>query len=153
MNKEEHYFAAKMFHRMMWPALIAGISHAISDTIDAVALGSGMGAEGLAAIGIVTPLYILFNVIGYGFSVGGSVQFSQNLAEGRRKEAVRQFNVTVELMLAVSVIIAVAANLLMKPLLFLLGVSAAEGELYRLCADYAGIMMSYTCVSVESGIV
>lgn len=146
MNKEEHYFAAKMFHRMMWPALIAGISHAVSDTIDAVALGSGMGAEGLAAIGIVTPLYILFNVIGYGFSVGGSVQFSQNLAEGRRKEAVRQFNVTVELMLVVSVIIAIAANLLMKPLLFLLGVSAAEGELYRLCADYAGIMMSFTPV-------
>ena len=144
MNKEEHYFAGKMFHRMMWPALIAGISHAVSDTIDAVALGSGMGAEGLAAIGIVTPLYILFNVIGYGFSVGGSVQFSQNLAEGRRKEAVRQFNVTLELMLAVSVIIAVAANLLMKPLLFLLGVSAGEGELYRLCVDYARIMMSFT---------
>ena len=146
MNKEEHYFAGKMFHRMMWPALIAGISHAVSDTIDAVALGSGMGAEGLAAIGIVTPLYILFNVIGYGFSVGGSVQFSQNLAEGRRKEAVRQFNVTLELMLAVSVIIAVAANLLMKPLLFLLGVSAGEGELYRLCVDYARIMMSFTPV-------
>lgn len=146
MNRKEHYFAEKMFHRMMWPALIAGISHAISDTIDAVALGSGMGADGLAAIGIVTPLYILFNVIGYGFSVGGSVEFSQNLAEGRRKEAVRQFNVTLELMLIVSVIIAVIANLLMKPLLFLLGVSAGEGELYRLCVDYARIMMTFTPV-------
>ena len=43
MNRNEHYFAGKMFHRMLWPALIAGISQAFSDIIDSVALGSGMG--------------------------------------------------------------------------------------------------------------
>lgn len=146
MNRNEHYFAEKMFHRMLWPALIAGISQAFSDIIDAVALGSGMGAEGLAAIGIVTPLYILFNVIGYGFAVGGSVQFSQSLAEGKREKAVRQFNITIEIMLLCSVVIAVVSNLLLKPLLFLLGVTVGDGELYHLCMDYARIMMSFTPV-------
>ncbi len=146
MNRNEHYFAGKMFHRMLWPALIAGISQAFSDIIDSVALGSGMGAEGLAAIGIVTPLYILFNVIGYGFAVGGSVQFSQSLAEGRREEAVRQFNITIEIMLLWSIVIVIVSNLLMKPLLFLLGVTASDGELFRLCMDYARIMMAFTPV-------
>ena len=82
MNRK-HYICRKMFLRILWPSLISSVALAIADVADALVIGNRMGESGLAAIGIVTPLYMILNLMGYGFSIGGCVTYSRLAAEGR----------------------------------------------------------------------
>ena len=56
---QKHYICRKMFLRILWPSLISSVALAIADVADALVIGNRMGESGLAAIGIVTPLYMI----------------------------------------------------------------------------------------------
>lgn len=141
MNRK-HYICRRMFLRILWPSLIASVTLAGADVADAVVIGNRMGESGLATIGIVTPLYMLLNLLGYGFSTGGCVTFSRLAAEGREEEALSHFKTMGTLLIGLGVILAVAGNLLMRPLLQLLGAGGGSPELYNLCGQFAGPLVS-----------
>ena len=69
---QKHYICRKMFLRILWPSLISSVALAIADVADALVIGNRMGESGLAAIGIVTPLYMILNLLGYGFPRAGA---------------------------------------------------------------------------------
>ena len=136
------YFCRKMFARMFFASGISGLALALSNIIDAVCVGSVIGETGLAAIGIVSPVYIIFNVIGYGFSVGGSVVFSRLLSDGREEEAVDHFNEMLLMLLTVSILFALLGNVFLDQLMLLLGAGDLSGTLFGLCRDYAKIIIT-----------
>ena len=136
MNRK-HYICRKMFLRILWPSLISSVALAIADVADALVIGNRMGESGLAAIGIVTPLYMILNLMGYGFSIGGCVTYSRLAAEGREEEALSHFRTIGTVLFILGVILAGAGALLMKPLLTLLGAGNGGAELYTLCEEYA----------------
>ena len=59
MNKKQ-YFGRQMFLGMLFPAFVSGLALALSDVADAIVVGARVGELGLAAVGIVTPLYMLW---------------------------------------------------------------------------------------------
>lgn len=131
------YFCKRMFARMFCMSALSGIALAVSNIIDAVCVGRVVGETGLAAIGIISPIYILYNVVGYGFSVGGSVAFAQLMGKGDEKEAVDHFNEMMILLMIFSIVFAALGNLLLNPILSLLGAGNNGDELFGLCKDYA----------------
>ena len=134
---QKHYICRKMFLRILWPSLISSVALAIADVADALVIGNRMGESGLAAIGIVTPLYMILNLLGYGFSTGGCVAFSRLAAEGKEEDALSHFKSIGTILFGLGVVLAVAGNLLMRPLLGLLGANDGSPELYTLCEQYA----------------
>ncbi len=134
---QKHYICRKMFLRILWPSLISSVALAIADVADALVIGNRMGESGLAAIGIVTPLYMILNLLGYGFSTGGCVAFSRLAAEGKDEDALSHFKSIGTILVVLGVVLAGAGNLLMRPLLGLLGAKDGSPELYTLCEQYA----------------
>ena len=131
-----------MFYRVLWPALISAVALAVADTADALVVGARVGEKGLAAIGIVTPVYMIYNLIGYGFSTGGCVTHGKLTSAARNYDALCHFRIMAVWLLGISAVIAIGGNLLMGPLLSLLGVDGSRPELLGLCEEYARPMIT-----------
>ena len=89
--KKANWIPRSMFYRVMWPSMISGLALAAADIADALVVGSQLGEKGLAAIGLVTPVYMLYNLFGYGFATGGCVNHGKLAAQGREKTALCHF--------------------------------------------------------------
>ena len=63
------FFCRKMFHKVFWMTNLASLGLVAANIMDAVVVGRQMGASGLAAIGMVSPIYVLYNILCYGFSL------------------------------------------------------------------------------------
>lgn len=126
-----------MFYRVLWPSFISALALAVADIADALVVGGKVGEKGLAAIGIVTPVYMLYNLFGYGFSVGGCVTHGKLAAQGNNEMALCHFRALTKWILLGSLAAAVLGNALMNPFLSLLGVDSRRPELLALCEDYA----------------
>ena len=133
----KHYISRKMFLRILRSSLIAALTLAVSDIADALVIGNSMGMNGLAAVGIVTPVYLFLNFAGYSFSTGGGVTHSRLAAEGRETEALSHFKTMILLTAGMAVLLAAGGNILLKQLLELLGAGDGGAELLRLCELYA----------------
>ena len=132
-----HYISRRMFLRTLGPSLIAAVTLSLSDIADALVIGNNMGKNGLAAVGIITPLYLFLSFAGYGFSTGGCVTHSRLTAEGRDADALSHFKTLALLTLGEGILLAAAGNLLMGPLLDLLGADDGGPLLTELCTQYA----------------
>ena len=134
MNQD--VFTGRMFRRLFVPSLCACLGLAFSDMADALVVGWRLGETGLAAIGMTLPLFMVINLFMHGLGIGGSVRYAQLLGAGKREEAVDSFLRVLWLALAMSCALALAVNLFAEGALFLMGVRAAGGDLYRQTMDY-----------------
>ena len=91
--KKNLWIPRQMFYRVLWPALISALALAVADIADALVVGAQVGEKGLAAIGIVTPVYMVYNLIGYGFSTGGCVTHGKLTSAARNYDALCHFRI------------------------------------------------------------
>ncbi len=135
--KNAQWIPRNMFYRMLWPSFVSALTLAIADVADALVVGSRVGEKGLAAIGIVTPVYMLYNLFGYGLSWGGCVTHGKLTAQGKDEAALCHFRSLTGLGLLGALILALLGNALIFPFLSLLGVDGKRPELLSLCVEYA----------------
>ena len=62
-----------MFTKIFVPTLLGMLSGAALNIADGVFVGRGIGSDALAAVNIVTPLYLLSSRVGLMFGTGASV--------------------------------------------------------------------------------
>ena len=134
----------RMFYQVFFPSVISALTLSIADIADALVVGNRAGGMGLMVIGIVTPVYMLFNLIGYGFSTGGSVIFGRLSADGRTEEVRAHFRTLLVWLMALSAVIAVLGNVLIRPIFSLLGVSGSNAQLLAMCITYARPLFAAT---------
>ena len=60
---------------------------AVAAVVDSIFVGNRIGAAGLAAISFGQPIYLFYNILSYGFSIGGSIYYAGLLAEGKAEES------------------------------------------------------------------
>ena len=124
------YFTGRMFRRQFVPSLISALGLAVGDMADAIVVGQRMGVVGLAAISLTLPVFMVINVIMHGFGLGASIRYSTQLARGEHVEALSGFQGIMLLVPALGVLLALAANLMLTPLLALLGTVPGDGALF-----------------------
>ncbi|MGL5256540.1 MAG: MATE family efflux transporter [Proteocatella sp.] len=144
MSKIEDKFTNKMYRRMWVPAIISSLGWALSDMADAVVVGQKLGTTGLAAIGLILPIYMINCMFAHSFGLGGSVKYTILLSEGKTSEAVDSFNSVLRTSLLVAVIFAILGNVFMTPLLAILGTVPSDGVLYDATLGYLRILVSAT---------
>lgn len=133
----ESAFTTKIFYRFFFPAVAASVCLGLANLADALCVGMVMGESALAAISLVSPIYMVFNVLHLGMAVGGSVTFAQLMGSGKVKQAVDVFRQMLLLALAVSIALAILGEVFVEPLLLLLGADPSQGEVYVMTKSYA----------------
>lgn len=77
----------KLFSQLFFPTLIGMVFNALLTIIDGVFVGHGVGANGIAAVNIVAPLFMVVTGLGLMFGIGSSVIASIRLANNEIKAA------------------------------------------------------------------
>ncbi len=140
-NEKSKFFTHNMFYRFLIPSMISSIGLSLGNIADALVVGAKMGETGLAAIGLASPVFMIYNVFDLGIAIGGSVEYTKLLGEGKAKQGIRSFSQMLYVTLFISVIIAICGFFFLPHLLFVLGTVPADGLLYLAAQSYVGILL------------
>ncbi len=138
--EKNKFFTSRMFYRFLIPSMMVSIGLSLSNIADALVVGAKMGETGLAAIGLVTPIFMIFNVMDLGIAIGGSVKYSRLLGEGKAQAGVRDFNQMLYASLLISILMALLGCMFLPSIMRLLGTVPSDGALYMAASSYAGIL-------------
>ena len=94
---------------------------------DAVILGNAFGEEGLSILAVALPVYMIYNLIGFAFGVGGSLRVSESIGAEDKKGASVYFTQTVLFSLVVSAAVTVLGAIFLPGIIRLVGGSALAG--------------------------
>lgn len=146
-NKQRtNQFTDKAFFRFFWPVFISNLSLAIGGIADCFFVGMKMKAAGLTAIAFGIPVYLFYNVLSYGLSIGGSIHYSTALANGHPDEGNRIFNNTWKFLLFVYLVSVALGIIFLPELLALLGARTSDAEVYSLTSSY--VRAQLICVPI-----
>ncbi|MDE6498543.1 MAG: MATE family efflux transporter [Muribaculaceae bacterium] len=91
MGKENLNFATMkigpLFRAMFFPTLVGMLFTSLITVVDGIFVGRGVGANGIAAVNIVAPTFMVATGIGLMFGIGASVVASIRLASDNLKGA------------------------------------------------------------------
>ena len=76
-----------LFRKIFFPTLVGMLFMSAQTIIDGILVGRGVGADGIAAVNIVAPIWTMVTGLGLMFSIGASVTASVHLANDNRKAA------------------------------------------------------------------
>lgn len=76
-----------LFRALFFPTLVGMIFNSLLTLIDGIFVGQGVGANGIAAVNIVAPLFMVSSGAGLMMGIGASVVASIRLSEGNVKGA------------------------------------------------------------------
>ncbi|MCM1163373.1 MAG: MATE family efflux transporter [Muribaculaceae bacterium] len=82
-----HESIPRLFRALFFPTLIGMVFNALLTIIDGIFVGQGVGANGIAAVNIVAPLFMVVTGLGLMFGIGASVIASIRLANDNVKAA------------------------------------------------------------------
>ena len=126
IEPRSQYFVNAAFRRFFIPAITSSLWIALAGFADCFLVGNSVGTSGLAAVSLGQPIYLFYNILSYGMSIGGSIHYAGKLAEGKEEEANRIFFSVVRLLLALYIVTAVLAFIFLSPLMTLLGTSPED---------------------------
>ena len=96
MNRDtidfENGRVSTLFRRILIPTLMGSLAISAVTAIDGIFIGHGVGADGVAAVNIVVPIYQLMSGIGLMVGAGCSVVSSIHVGQGKQKAA--RLNIT-----------------------------------------------------------
>ena len=130
------YFTRKMFIHSVLPAPLAGIGLALAEIGDTILVGHAIGMDGLAAIGYISPLFLLAAFLVFGLSMGGAVVYSNLMHEGKKEEALGIFNFFLRISVVIGFSITAGGVLFEDELLAFLGTHPGDGVVYQMAKSY-----------------
>ena len=101
---------------------------------------AGLGAEPLAALGYITPLFMILVGFGNGLGAGGNSLISRFIGAENKKSANNAAIHNLILSIIVSIIISIIFIVFMKPLLIMMG----AGSVLKYATDYGFIIFACT---------
>ena len=129
----------KVFINYLIPSVSATMVTSIYILADTMMIGRGVGANGLAALNILLPMYSTFYGFGMMCGIGGSVLFGFSRGKGEEKEARGYFTTALFLAAVLAILSAVLCNVFFEPLLNFLGCTPSMREY---AVPYGRILMT-----------
>lgn len=128
-----------LFRKYLIPSISGTLVTSIYILVDTMMIGQGIGADGIAALNLILPLFSFFYGTGMLFGVGGAVLMAVAAGRGRGEEGREYFTVSLMGILFFSVLYGVGGNLFFTPLTRLLG---SNETLQPLVEQYGRIIVS-----------
>ena len=102
-----------LFRKLLIPTLLGSTALSAVSAIDGIFVGHGVGAEGVAAVNIVAPIYQV--MAGLGFMIGAGCSVVSSIHLSRQKTKVARINVSQALVGASLVALVLIAAALAFP--------------------------------------
>ena len=133
---------SKIFFRYLLPSIMANMVTSIYILADTIIIGKGIGADAMAALNIILPLFNIFFGTGLLFGVGGSVLMS--IARGSGDERLGQCYFTLSILLnaVTCILLTVLLYFFMEPIVHLLGATEVTLPYIREYAPYVILGLS-----------
>lgn len=122
-----------LFRKMFFPTLVGMIFMSLQTIIDGILVGRGVGADGIAAVNIVAPVWTVVTGLGLMFGIGASVIASMHLANNNRKAACIILTQAFGVGFVIIAVMAILCLLMPRTVVYALGCSAS---LERYALDY-----------------
>lgn len=78
---------SSLFSKLFFPTLLGLIFNALITIVDGIFVGQGVGADGIAAVNIIAPLYMVVTGTGLMFGIGSSVVAGISIAQSSNRKA------------------------------------------------------------------
>ncbi|PJE79504.1 Multidrug export protein MepA [invertebrate metagenome] len=129
---------SKLFWRYTIPAVAAMLVNGLYSTIDGIFIGRAIGAEGLAAINLIWPLFGL--IIGLGIMIGVGTAAHCSIAKGQEnyRKARKMIGNGITLTLITGLLLSIITFTFTKTLLHWMG--SSEGPLFDMAVNYLQII-------------
>jgi len=124
----------KVIALFLTPILLSMVFQQIYTLTDAIIVGQTLSEPEIAGVNNSGTITFLVLYLGIGTSAGFSVVISKAIGEGKEEVARKSFFVQIILSLLISIVIAIAACLCIKPLLQLVGIYPSDDPYMR--AEY-----------------
>ena len=118
MNRDTINFqkepATTLFRKLLIPTLLGSIAMSAVSTIDGIFVGHGVGADGVAAVNIVVPIYQL--IAGLGLMIGSGCSIVSTIHLSYQKQKVARINITQALVISTLFTVAIVVAVLLFPI-------------------------------------
>lgn len=131
MHRE--YVVRGVYRSFLIVSVLSLVSSTLGGLIDNVIIGRFLGSDALAAMGIVSPIALLFLALGTLCASGGSILAAQALGRGNLDSVRNIFSAAMWFGVLAGLVICVLGLVFTEPLSALLG---ATGELQGMCVSY-----------------
>lgn len=138
---EDIRFTLRMTYRLMLPSMCVMVCLSLSNVVDSLVLGRRLQENGLAAVSLTLPIYMIYNVLDLALSTGGSLAYVRLLAAGRAQEARAHFTHITLLSLLMSLPFVLLGIFCTPQVVRLLGASPEQGAVFQLSLSYAHILL------------
>ena len=132
------YFLNRTFFRYLFPTILSVLGGTVNVTVDSIIIGNVLGEEGLAAITLSTPVYMILCTIGSLIASGAAMLVSHALGKNDSAKSRYYYTEATFILLAAGVISMLTGLLFADKISALLG---ASGEVLLLVEDYLRITL------------
>lgn len=136
----------KAILKFSWPTITSMILTSIYSLINAVWV-SGLGADSLAAVGFVIPLFTIIVGLNSGLGVGATSAISRYIGANDKKNANNAAMHTVIITIGISLILTIILLIFLKPILILFG----AGSVLNLAVQYGQVIIIGTVFFLFEG--
>lgn len=128
----------KLFGKYLVPSISATMVTSVYILADTIMIGKGIGADAIAALNILLPIFSIYFGTGLLCGVGGGVLLSFCMGKGQTEEGNHYFTTALLLNLIMSILYLAAGLLFFKPITVFLGsTSSTEQYIY----EYGKVML------------
>ena len=109
------------FYIQLAAYIVSELTHMIGNIVDGMIIGRCLGVDSMAAFGIVSPVMVVFALIGAIIQTGSRNRFTRLMGEGRIGEAQKVFSLSFLLSIAFGTALMIVILLFSTPITIALG--------------------------------
>lgn len=117
------------FYIQLLAYVLSELTHMIGNIVDGVIIGRCLGVDSMAAFGIVSPVMMVFALIGAIVQTGSRNRFTRLLGEGKAEEAQKVFSLSFIISAGFGLALMIVILIFSTPITIALGASGNAAEL------------------------
>ncbi len=133
MNRKNDYIVKSVYRSFVFVSIMTAIVATAGMMIDNVVVGQFLGTECLSAMGLVSPVSLVFSAVGNISSSGGATMAARELGRGNKEKVCSIFSVTMLYTLVTGGILTIGGWIFAPQIAVWLG---AKGDVVRPTIDY-----------------
>lgn len=137
MDRDDR-FLKREYRKILLPVILSVLGGTINALIDSVFVSQKLGSDGLAAVNMSMPVYLILCTFGSLIAAGASVRSSQDAGADKLADAQRHYHAALTVSLVTGLLLTGIGLLICRPLSVLL---AQNGELQHYVFEYSLITM------------
>ena len=136
--RQDEAFLRRAFHRALLPCGLSILSENINILVDGILVGQRVGTDGLSAISLCVPVYLILCVVGSFLVSGTAIQASKAIGRRQKERSQQLYHTAIWACLAASVLMTAAGLALSRPLSALL---CPDADIRPLVWEYISVTL------------